>query len=136
MNNDGKYQEINSAEYNTSMNTEVIKDNAAGGMTGQAFRYLAILDFEAQCDKDKKLNVQEIIEFPVVIVDVENRKILDDKFHYYIKPEVHPQLYPFCIELTGITQDKVDNGIPLKDALDKLEVFLREKVWLIAKIPY
>ncbi len=109
------------------MNTEN-NSQAGNTMTGQAFKYLLVLDFEAQCDGDKKLDVQEIIEFPVVIVDVENRKILDDKFHYYIKPEVHPQLYPSCIELTGITQDKVDSGIPLKDALDKLEVFLREKV--------
>ena len=131
MNKGGEYQEIKPAEYNNaSKKTKGGKDDSTDGMVGQAFKYLAILDFEAQCDKDKKLDVQEIIEFPVVIVDVENRKILDDKFHYYIKPEVHPQLYPFCTELTGITQDKVDNGISLKDALDKLDVFLREKVLL------
>jgi len=143
-NDEGKYQEINRSEYKkASMDLqEETKENkdppklhkeekkTSGGkttMTGQAFKYLAILDFEAQCDKDKRLDVQEIIEFPVVIVDVENRKILDDKFHYYIKPEVHPKLDPFCIQLTGITQGKVDKGIPLKDALDKLDTFLREK---------
>ena len=100
---------------------------------------MAILDFEAQCSNSDKLTVQvkvnkysfilkEIIEFPVVIVDVENRKILENKFHYYIKPEVYPTLFPFCKELTGINQEQVDQGILLKDALLKLDQFLREQV--------
>ena len=71
---------------------------------------------------------KEIIEFPVVIVDVENRKIIEDKFHYYIKPVVYPKLLPFCIELTGIKQEQVDNGILLQDALENLDQFLKEKV--------
>jgi len=100
--------------------TSDIKSN----LTGQ---YLAILDFEAQCSNTEKLTVQEIIEFPVVIVDVENRKIIEDKFHYYIKPVVYPKLLPFCIELTGIKQEQVDNGILLQDALENLDQFLKEK---------
>lgn len=37
------------------------------------FDYLFVLDFEATCDKDVRLYPQEIIEFPVVVVDVKKR---------------------------------------------------------------
>ncbi len=56
--------------------------------------------------------------------------ILDDKFHYYIKPVVNPKLFPFCTKLTGITQNQVDNGILLEEALKKLDKFLEDKVFL------
>jgi inhibitor of KinA sporulation pathway (predicted exonuclease) len=62
-----------------------------------------------------------------VIVDCRQKKIVD-RFRTYIKPVVHPNLYPFCTELTGITQDKVDAGILLEDALVALDKFLDEKV--------
>jgi ERI1 exoribonuclease 3 len=91
------------------------------------FDYLLVLDFEAQCDNDTKLKCQEIIEFPVVIVDVVNKKILDNFFHFYIKPEVHSKLFPFCTELTGITQDLVDGGILLKECLEHLDKFLNKE---------
>eukprot|EP01017_Pseudomicrothorax_dubius_P022755 TRINITY_DN2457_c0_g2_i2.p1 TRINITY_DN2457_c0_g2~~TRINITY_DN2457_c0_g2_i2.p1 ORF type:complete len:463 (-),score=123.38 TRINITY_DN2457_c0_g2_i2:110-1498(-) len=89
------------------------------------FDLLLILDFEAQCSNDPnfKLTCQEIIEFPVVVVDVETATITKT-FHTYIKPEVHPVLTQFCKELTGITQDQVDAGISIKEALNQLEGFL------------
>ena len=39
--------------------------------------HLIILDFEATCDEPKNPSPQEIIEFPSVIVDVEQKKIID-----------------------------------------------------------
>lgn len=35
----------------------------------QDFEYLLILDFEATCSNSERINPQEIIEFPVVILD-------------------------------------------------------------------
>lgn len=35
----------------------------------------------------------------------------------YCKPEVNPILSKFCTELTAITQDMVDGGVPLPEAL-------------------
>ena len=37
---------------------------------------------------------------------------------------MEPKLTPFCTELTGITQDKVDAGIPFTEALAKYHSFL------------
>lgn len=62
-----------------------------------------------------------------MVIDCKEKKIVD-KFHYYVKPVVFPNLYPFCTQLTGITQDKVDAGILLQDALQELDAFLTEKV--------
>jgi inhibitor of KinA sporulation pathway (predicted exonuclease) len=70
---------------------------------------------------------KEIIEFPVVVVNVDKKEI-EHVFHYYIKPVVHPNLFPFCTELTGIQQHQVDNGLLLEDAIVKLDEFLKEKV--------
>src|SRR5689334_525374 len=35
---------------------------------------------------------------------------LDDYFHCYVRPQVHPKLTAFCTQLTGITQETVDKG--------------------------
>ncbi len=68
------------------------------------FDYIFALDFEAQCVKDRRLKCQEIIEFPVIVIDIKQQKILDNfTFHQYIKPVVVPKITPFCTELTGIT---------------------------------
>ncbi|KAL4438356.1 hypothetical protein ABPG74_009779 [Tetrahymena malaccensis] len=90
------------------------------------FDYLLILDFEATCEKNVKLECQEIIEFPVVVLDVKNQQILDVFFHHYLKPSVNPQLTAFCTELTGIKQDQVDKGISLQEALAQLTQFLEQ----------
>lgn len=90
------------------------------------FDYLLILDFEAQCSETEKLKVQEIIEFPVIVYDLKERTMTNIFFHQYIKPKEFPILTVFCSELTGITQDIVDNGVFLEDALIKFEEFLNQ----------
>lgn len=101
------------------------------------FDYLLILDFEAQCLEGEKLAVQEIIEFPVVVYDLKNQKIALNKtdgnpiiFHQYIKPVEVPILTEYCKNLTGISQEQVDNGLILQDALKSFDEFLN-----INKIP-
>lgn len=82
-------------------------------------------DFECQCDnrKDSPLSFNEIVEFPVVVVDVHLKKVIAE-FHTYVRPTLHPELTPFCTELTGIEQHWVDSGLILDEALQKLHSFL------------
>ena len=81
-------------------------------MKQTSFDYICVYDFECTCDNKKKLESQEIIEFPVVIIDVKNKKI-KSIFQTYVKPTIEPVLTPFCTELTGITQEQVDAGVSL-----------------------
>ena len=85
--------------------------------------YYLVLDFEATCDQGKAPKPQEIIEFPVLKV---NAKTLttESVFHTYVQPTAHPILTPFCTELTGITQDKVDGQPTLAEVLQKLHSWL------------
>jgi len=92
------------------------------------FEYLLILDFEAQCQEGEKLKVQEIIEFPVIFYDLKERKVKDFYFHEYIKPKVFPILTQFCKELTGISQETVDAGVYIEDALLKFDEFLNQNL--------
>lgn len=104
-----------------SSNTTSTDDNPT------ALDYLLILDFEATCDNVKRPNPQEIIEFPTLLYNVQTRAV-EDIFHFYIKPVAYPQLSQFCKNLTGITQEQITNdGIPLKDALYRHELWLHEK---------
>jgi len=50
------------------------------------------------------MKAQEIIEFPIVIVDVK-AKAVKAIFQTYVKPVIDPKLTEFCTQLTGITQD-------------------------------
>ena len=85
--------------------------------------YYLVLDFEATCDQRKAPKPQEIIEFPVLKV---NAKTLttESVFHTYVQPTAHSILTPFCTELTGITQDKVDGQPTLAEALRKFHSWL------------
>ena len=91
--------------------------------------YLLVLDFEANCVQEgaPPLKLQEIIEFPVVVVNVLDKKIADI-FHSYVRPQAEPQLTAFCTELTGIKQEMVDKGVILSDCLAQLAAFLTAKV--------
>ena len=99
---------------------------AAPAATGeQTFTHIVVLDFEAQC-RDRPAPAprpQEIVEFPLVVVDVATRQIVDE-FHTYVKPTVHPTLFPFTTTLTGITQEQVDGGIELDQALAEAATFI------------
>mmetsp|Transcript_34873 Transcript_34873/g.31382 ORF Transcript_34873/g.31382 Transcript_34873/m.31382 type:complete len:328 (+) Transcript_34873:226-1209(+) len=121
-------KEVDPSEYacNDKIIAEESKEEQKSMDVKQDFDYLCVLDFEANCDDKSKLDVQEIIEFPIVLVDTKTLEVVD-KFHTYVKPEVHPKLSSFCTELTGITQDKVDNGISLDETLKKADQFLKDK---------
>merc|ERR1719460_2148124 len=62
-------------------------------------KYICVLDFEKTCEKDVRLDPQEIIEFPSVLLCAD-RIVPDVEFHCYVRPSVNPFLTNFCTELT------------------------------------
>lgn len=81
------------------------------------FSYLLILDFESTCWRDRNTaSPPEIIEFPVVLLDLSSGAIVAE-FHEYVMPTENQRLSEFCTELTGISQETVDNGIPIRTCL-------------------
>ena len=89
----------------------------------QKFSNLFVLDFEATCDQNKKFQPNEIIEFPCVQVETSGFKAVS-QFHEYVKPKVNPELTYFCTDLTGITQEMVE------DVDEFPAVFERFKAWM------
>lgn len=94
--------------------------------------YICILDFEATCWKDERADKKaEIIEFPSVLIEVnyKNEYKYVSEFRKFVRPTLFPTLTEFCTELTGITQEDVDNA-------NTFEVVFREhNDWLIENVP-
>nr|XP_033818821.1 ERI1 exoribonuclease 2 isoform X2 [Geotrypetes seraphini] len=104
----------------TSANSE----NSRKPALKQIFDYLIVLDFESTCWKDSKQHYsQEIIEFPAVLLNTSNGDIVSE-FQSYVQPQEHPFLSEFCTELTGIKQDQVDKGLPLKICLSQFSKWI------------
>lgn len=82
--------------------------------------YICILDFEATCD-NKKYMPHEIIEFPSVLVKINDNNTISylSEFQIYCSPKENKTLSEFCVGLTGITQDNVDNGVFFPEALQR-----------------
>ena len=58
-------------------------------------RYIGCLDFEANCIENGTIYPQEIIEFPIVVYDIETDTIDRSKdFHFYCQTIV--PMTPFC----------------------------------------
>lgn len=84
---------------------------------GMSYKYIIVLDFEATCwdgefDSQKKAgDVNEIIEFPSVVIDISvNPPKIVDEIQQFVKPAYNPKLSNFCKKLTSITQQQVDSG--------------------------
>nr|CAH8873428.1 unnamed protein product [Trichobilharzia regenti] len=84
-----------------------------------------VLDFEATCDKEKKIEIPEIIEFPVLMVNSSTFQT-EAVFHQYVRPTVNPELTDFCTELTGIIQAMVEDQSDLPTVLKMFDAFLDE----------
>ena len=83
----------------------------------QKIKYACVYDLECNCSRDKaEIAFNEVIEFPVVIIDTETAKVVSE-FHVYVRPTMEAQLNPFCTELTGITDQMVLN--PNNPTLDQ-----------------
>lgn len=83
----------------------------------------AIIDLECTCDSPNfPRNEMEIIEIGAIVID--NDFNIIDQFDIFVKPTIHTQITAFCHELTSITQEDVDNGLELEQALTELQTFL------------
>ncbi|XP_052366513.1 ERI1 exoribonuclease 2-like [Oncorhynchus keta] len=80
--------------------------------SNQIFPYLIVIDFESTCWRERNSYGQEIIEFPAVLLNTSTGQV-ESEFHTYVQPQEHPVLSDFCTELTGITQQQVEAGVPL-----------------------
>ncbi|NXY13244.1 ERI2 exoribonuclease, partial [Atrichornis clamosus] len=92
--------------------------SGARAAAGQRFAFLIVLDFEATCWREPGRRGPEIIEFPAVLLNTSTGEI-ESEFHMYVQPQEHPILSEFCTELTGITQNQVDEGVPLNICLSQ-----------------
>lgn len=77
-----------------------------------------IVDFEATCCNKGTVprNEMEIIEIGAVALDGNGPQILGE-FQSFIKPIRHSILTQFCMELTTINQDQVDNARLMKEVM-------------------
>uniref|UniRef100_A0A8B9UIG5 ERI1 exoribonuclease family member 3 n=1 Tax=Anas zonorhyncha TaxID=75864 RepID=A0A8B9UIG5_9AVES len=89
------------------------------------YHYFLVLDFEATCDKPQ-IHPQEIIEFPILKLNGRTMEI-ESTFHMYVQPVVHPQLTPFCTELTGIIQGMVDGQPSLQQVLERVDEWMAKE---------
>jgi len=91
---------------------------------GLAPDVIGVLDFECTCAPNTWDYQHEIIEFPVVLVDVRTKEIFDEPFHRYVRPTENATLSEFCTELTGIAQATVDASDSLENVLAALDDWL------------
>ncbi|XP_072261340.1 3'-5' exoribonuclease 1 isoform X2 [Pyxicephalus adspersus] len=91
------------------------------------YDYICVIDFEATCeDSNAPDYIHEIIEFPIVLLNTRTLEI-EDTFQRYVRPEIKPQLSQFCINLTGITQDIIDQADTFPVVLQSVVDWMREK---------
>ncbi|MBN3291840.1 ERI2 exoribonuclease, partial [Polypterus senegalus] len=91
----------------------------------QFFAYLIVIDFESTCWREKNHHTQEIIEFPAVLMNATSGQI-ESEFQTYVQPQEHPILSEFCTELTGIKQNQVEAGVPLRICLSQFSRWLQD----------
>lgn len=98
-------------------------------MTLELPREYILFDTEYTSWADDRLHVprepwqhKEIIQIGALyVVGLEEK----ESFEVVVKPTRNPQLSDFIIELTGITQNQVDEGAPLEEAVNDFYIFSR-----------
>lgn len=89
-----------------------------------SYKYYAVLDFEATCDEPRQISIQEIIEFPTVLLDAETLAVIDE-FESFVRPVKNPILTEFCHDLTGIEQGDVDGADTFPVVFERHQKWLR-----------
>ncbi|ORY08118.1 hypothetical protein K493DRAFT_250588 [Basidiobolus meristosporus CBS 931.73] len=95
---------------------------------------MIVMDLEATCDENPEepskieftKDKSEIIEFSWVAYDAKTMEVLK-KQQSYCKPENTP-ITPYCIELTKITPEMVENAGTLQDAVDTLDEYIQKNI--------
>ncbi|CAF0990375.1 unnamed protein product [Adineta steineri] len=123
-------KELAKRNLSTRGNIDILKTRltcSCKGYEEQVYKFVAVIDFEATCTaKPPNPYIQEIIEFPVVLIDVAKQEIVDT-FHSYCKPVRQPILSDYCKQLTGITQEQVNNALVFTDVFINVERWLNDR---------
>ncbi|KAG6821163.1 hypothetical protein H0H93_005383 [Arthromyces matolae] len=99
----------------------------------QSYDAFLVLDIEATCWKGTDFSFpNEIIEFPVCLMrwkdktsDLKASQLeVIAEFRSFVRPTWQPILSDFCTELTGITQEQVDEAPPFSTVLASFEKFM------------
>jgi inhibitor of KinA sporulation pathway (predicted exonuclease) len=80
-------------------------------------------------------NVDQIIEFPAVIIDTRTWETVSE-FHSFVKPIKNPVLTPYCRHLTHIKQSDVDAAPQLPQVLRQFHSFLQSHRLLSSEITF
>jgi len=88
------------------------------GIIQQPFKHYLVLDFESTCQEGARIDPQEIIEFPCLLIRADDFSLVD-QFHEYVKPVGKPLLTNFCTDLTGITQGMIQDKDTFRDVLSR-----------------
>ena len=87
------------------------------------FTHAVVLDFEATCDELAPPQPQEIIEFPSVLISLDEMRVVDE-FEAFVRPIHFPQLSEFCTRLTSITTQDVAGADPFPVVLASHQAWL------------
>jgi 3'-5' exoribonuclease 1 len=112
----GRAKGEQAAEVDVVRSPLVAPDAAAASSRPPPFPYLCVCDVEATCEEFSKGYEHEIIEFPVVVLDLADGSTLGE-FHSYVRPTRNTTLSEFCKRLTGIRQEQVDAAPTLPEVL-------------------
>jgi ERI1 exoribonuclease 2 len=52
--------------------------------------------------------------------------MIEEEFHQYVLPDENPVLSDFCIKFTGIEQEVIENGVPLRTCLSLFCSWIKE----------
>lgn len=91
-------------------------------------KYRCFMDFEYTTTGNNEFDQQndgiEIISIAGVVIDNDNNTI--DEFHQLVRPIKNVVLHPFCTELTGITQDMIDEADFFGSVTDNFMNFIKK----------
>lgn len=80
-----------------------------------------VIDIEATCWDTKTDNVPEIIQIGISQVNLAS-KTITPPYSVMVKPVMSAELSPFCIELTGLTNERVfGEGVLFSEAVKHLQ---------------
>lgn len=96
-------------------------------MNLEQYQYFLVIDLEATCSDKKEISRREmeIIEIGAVMVEANDLKTVSE-FQTFIKPVRHPLLTDFCLQLTSITQEQVNNAPFYPEAITNLRQWLNQ----------
>ncbi|KAG8758004.1 hypothetical protein FRC14_001014 [Serendipita sp. 396] len=116
-----------------SQDSATIPAQPEANETTKVIEAFLVLDVEATCIPNGGFEEpNEIIEWPVILLrwdkevqdDTPKRLVIVDIFHSYCRPILRPTLHPFCTELTGITQEQVDQAPTFPEVLSLCRNFM------------